>query len=193
MAYRTLGRIIKEVVGGTSQPNSYTNLDTAIKAVMKGPVKKIERHKDDQISAGTYLTKNFDASPEAQMYFTTVPKTVDANYIEKSAMFHDKLYSLLKKVRTTGTADEGDVRTAELYKKNIEDMKPHIPEAPDPVHLSKEVDEIRSMVGKEGSPFGVKPAAETGEIGKDLDIDNQKFPVSRKSKMDRKIKIFDDD
>ena len=193
MAYRTLGRIIKEVVGGTSQPNSYTNLDTAIKAVMKGPVKKIERHKDDQISAGTYLTKNFDASPEAQMYFTTVPKTVDANYIEKSAMFHDKLYSLLKKVRTTGTADEGDVRTAELYKKNIEDIKPHIPEAPDPVHLSKEVDEIRSMVGKEGSPFGVKPAAETGEVGNDLDIDNQKFPVSRKSKMDRKIKIFDDD
>ena len=193
MAYRTLGRIIKEVVGGTSQPNSYTNLDTAIKAVMKGPVKKIERHKDDQIAAGTYLTKNFDASPEAQMYFTTVPKSVDANYIEKSAMFHDKLYSLLKKVRTTGTADEGDVRTAELYKKNIEDMKPHIPEAPDPVHLGKEVDEIRSMVGKEGSPFGVKPAAETGEIGKDLDIDNQKFPVSRKSKMDRKIKIFDDD
>ena len=193
MAYRTLGRIIKEVVGGTSQPNSYTNLDTAIKAVMKGPVKKIERHKDDQIAAGTYLTKNFDASPEAQMYFTTVPKTVDANYIEKSAMFHDKLYSLLKKVRTTGTADEGDVRTAELYKKNIEDMKPHIPEAPDPVHLSKEVDEIRSMVGMEGSPFGVKPAAETGEVGNDLDIDNQKFPVSRKSKMDRKIKIFDDD
>ena len=193
MSYRTLGRIIKEVVGGTSQPNSYSNLDTAIKAVMKGPVKKIERHKDDQISAGTYLTKNFDASPEAQMYFTSVPKSVDANYIEKSAMFHDKLYSLLKKVRTTGTADEGDVRTAELYKKNIEDMKPHIPEAPDPVHLSKEVDEIRSMVGKEGSPFGVKPAAETGEVGNDLDIDNQKFPVSRKSKMDRKIKIFDDD
>jgi len=193
MAYRTLGRIIKEVVGGTSQPNSYTNLDTAIKAVMKGPVKKIERHKDDQIAAGTYLTKNFDASPEAQMYFTTIPRSVDANYIEKSAMFHDKLYSLLKKVRTTGTADEGDVLTAELYKKNIEDMKPHIPEAPDPVHLGKEVDEIRSMVGKEGSPFGVKPAAETGEIGNDLDIDNKKFPVSRKSKMDRKIKIFDDD
>lgn len=193
MSYRTLGRIIKEVVGGTSQPNTYTNLDTAIKAVMKGPEKKIERHKDDQISAGTYLTKNFDASPDAQMYFTSVPKSVDANYIEKSAMFHDKLYSLLKKVRTTGTADEGDVRTAELYKKNIEDMKPHMPEAPDPVHLGKEVDEIRSMVGKEGSPFGVKPAAETGEIGKDLDIDNKKFPVSRKSKMDRKIKIFDDD
>ena len=72
-------------------------------------------------------------------------------------------------------------------------MKVHMPEAPDPVHLGKEVDEIRSMVCKEGSPFGVKPAAETGEIGKDLDIDNQKFPVSRKSKMDRKLKIFDDD
>jgi hypothetical protein len=193
MSYKTLGRIIKEVVGGESQPNAYSNLDTAIKAVMKGPAKKIERDKSDQISAGTYLTKNFDASPEAQKYFTTVPKTVDANYIEKSAMFHDKLYSILKKVRTTGTADEGDVRTAELYKKNIEALKPHIPEAPEPVHLGKEVDEIRGKVGKEGSPMGVKPAAETGDIGKDLDIDNQKFPVSRKSKMDRKIKIFDDD
>lgn len=193
MTYRTLGRIIKEVVGGTSQPNTYKNLDTAIKAVMQGPAKKIEKDRNDQISAGTYLTKNFDASPDAQLYFTSVPKSVDANYIEKSAMFHDKLYSLLKKVRTTGTADDNDVRTAELYKKNIESMKPHIPEAPDPVHLEKEVDEIRSMVGKEGSPLGVKPAAETGEVGKDLDIDNQKFPVSRKSKMDRKIKIFDDD
>mgnify|MGYP007069507905 FL=1 len=122
MSYKTLGRIIKEVVGGTSQPNKYSNLDTAIKAMMMGPAEKIERHKDDQISAGTYLTKNFDASPEAQKYFTTVPKTVDANYIEKSAMFHDKLYSILKKVRSTGTADEGDVRTAELYKKNIENI-----------------------------------------------------------------------
>lgn len=193
MAYRTLGRIIKEVVGGTSQPNSYTNLDTAIKAVMKGPAKNIEHDRNDQISAGTYLTKNFDASPDAQKYFTTVPKTVDANYIEKSAMFHDKLYSILKKVRTTGTADEDDVRTAELYKKNIESMKPHIPDAPDPAHLEKEVDEIRNMVGKVGSPLGVNPAAETGEIGNDLDIDNSKFPVSRKSKMDRKLKIFDDD
>jgi hypothetical protein len=193
MSYRTLGRIIKEVVGGTSQPNNYSNLDTAIKAVMKGPAKEIEKHKDDQISAGTYLTKNFEASTEAQKYFTTVPKTVDANYIEKSAMFHDKLYSILKKVRTTGTADDGDVRTAELYKKNIEALKPHIPDAPEPVHLGKEVDEIRSMVGKEGSPLGTNPAAETGEIGNDLDIDNKKFPVSRKSKMDRKIKIFDDD
>jgi hypothetical protein len=193
MSYRTLGRIIKEVVGGTSQPNTYSNLDTAIKAVMKGPANKIEKHKDDQISAGTYLTKNFDASPEAQKYFTTVPKTVDANYIEKSAMFHDKLYSILKKVRSTGTSDDGDVRTAELYKKNIEALKPHIPDAPEPVHLGKEVDEIRSMVGKEGSPLGTNPAAETGEIGNDLDIDNKKFPVSRKSKMDRKIKIFDDD
>lgn len=193
MTYRTLGRIIKEVVGGQSQPNNYSNLDTAIKAIMKGPAEKIEKDKSDQISAGTYLTKNFDASPDAQMYFTNVPKTVDANYIEKSAIFHDKLYSILKKVRTTGTADEGDVRTAELYKKNIEALKPHIPEAPEPVHLGKEVDEIRGKVGKEGSPMGVIPAAETGDIGKDLDIDNQKFPVSRKSKMDRKIKIFDDD
>ena len=193
MTYRTLGRIIKEVVGGQSQPNNYSNLDTAIKAIMKGPAEKIEKDKSDQISAGTYLTKNFDASPDAQMYFTNVPKTVDANYIEKSAIFHDKLYSILKKVRTTGTADEGDVRTAELYKKNIEALKPHIPEAPEPVHLGKEVDEIRGKVGKEGSPMGMNPAAETGDIGNDLDIDNQKFPVSRKSKMDRKIKIFDDD
>ena len=43
MAYRTLGRIIKEVVGGTSQPKDYSNLDTSIKAVMKGFVKKIEK------------------------------------------------------------------------------------------------------------------------------------------------------
>ena len=43
MAYRTLGRIIKEVVGGTSQPKDYSNLDTSIKAVIKGSVKKIEK------------------------------------------------------------------------------------------------------------------------------------------------------
>ena len=43
MTYRTLGRIIKEVVGGTSQPKDYSNLDTSIKAVIKGSVKKIEK------------------------------------------------------------------------------------------------------------------------------------------------------
>lgn len=191
--YKTLGRVIKEVVNNTSQPKEYKSLSTAIKDIATGAAKKIERHKDDQIVAGTYRTKDFDASPEAQLYFTTIPKTVDANFVERSAQFHDKLYGLLKKVRVTGTADDNDVKTAEQYKTNIDLLKKRMPEAPDAKHLEKEVEEIKNYVGKEGSPLAVKPASETGEVGKDIDIDSSKFPVSRKSKMERKLKITDDD
>jgi hypothetical protein len=47
MTYRTLGRVIKEVVGGKSQPSGYTNLDTSVKDVMYGPKKKV---KDDNLN-----------------------------------------------------------------------------------------------------------------------------------------------
>ena len=46
MTYRTLGRIIKEVVAGTSQPNGYSSFSTSIKDVMYGPKKKV---KDDTL------------------------------------------------------------------------------------------------------------------------------------------------
>ena len=46
MTYRTLGRIIKEVVAGTSQPNGYSSFGTSVKDVMYGPKKKV---KDDTL------------------------------------------------------------------------------------------------------------------------------------------------
>jgi len=44
MSYKTLGRIVKEVVAGTSQPNGYSSFSTSVKDVMYGPKKKV---KDD--------------------------------------------------------------------------------------------------------------------------------------------------
>lgn len=52
MSYKTLGRIIKEVVTNQSQPTGYYNLDTSIKAVMKGSVKKIEKDNPNIEPAG---------------------------------------------------------------------------------------------------------------------------------------------
>ena len=40
MTYRTLGRIIKEVVAGTSQPNGYSSFSTSIKDVILFPTLK---------------------------------------------------------------------------------------------------------------------------------------------------------
>lgn len=64
MPYKTLGRIIKEVVGGQSQANTYSNLDTAIKTVMKGPDKN---NKDNPpvydfspVSDGREMRKDLD-------------------------------------------------------------------------------------------------------------------------------------
>lgn len=46
MTYKTLGRIIKEVVSGTSQPNGYSSFSTSVKDAMYGPKKKV---KDDAL------------------------------------------------------------------------------------------------------------------------------------------------
>ncbi|NBW14914.1 MAG: hypothetical protein EBR82_43625 [Caulobacteraceae bacterium] len=194
MKYKNLAHTIKEVAGSVGFTRTYKNLDSAIKDIMNPKTAEpIERHTKDQVSAGTYKTRNFEMSPEAQIYFSKIPKTVDANYIEKSAIFHDRLYGILRKVRTTGTADEDDVRDAEDNIEKIRQLKRFLPDVPDPEHLDKELDDIKSYVGKKGSPTAVPPAWETGEIAKDLDIDQKKFPYNRSKKMDRKIKISDDD
>lgn len=193
MKYRNLSSIIKEVVGGTSQPNVYYNLDTAIKAIMSGSPKELERHSEDQISVGTYRTKNFEMSPDAQIFFTSLPKDVDNDSLEKSAMAHDTLYTMLRKIRATGTANERDIAYAERLKNNIDLLHTNDSKIPPAKHLEKEVEEIRSYLGKQGYPFGISSSKETGELGKDLDIDMKNFPVSRANSMQRKIKIFDDD
>ena len=46
MSYKTLGRIVKEVVAGTSQPNGYSSFSNSVKDVMYGPKKKV---KDDTL------------------------------------------------------------------------------------------------------------------------------------------------
>jgi len=194
MKYKNLSHIIKEVAGSVSFIRTYKNLDSAIKDVMNPkPSVPIERHSKDQVSAGTFRTTNFEMSPDAQIYFSKIPKSVDANYIEKSAIFQDRFYGILKKVRTTGTADQGDLQDAENLVNNVKLLMKFLPGIPEPKYLDVELEELKGYVGKKGSPTAVPPAWETGEIAKDLDIDQKKFPYNRSKKMDRKIKISDDD
>lgn len=194
MKYRNLAHTIKEVAGSISFVRIYKNLDSAIKDVINPKTAvPIERHTKDQVSAGTYKTRNFEMSPDAQIYFSKIPKSADANYIEKSAMYHDRFYGLLRKVRTTGTADEDDVRDAEDNIEKVKSLQRFLPDVPEPKHLDKELEDLKSYVGKKGSPTAVPPAYETGEIAKDLDIDQKDFPYNRSKRMERKIKFTDDD
>lgn len=193
MTYKSLVSIIRDVRKGVQEQPEYKSVESAIRQLMSTKKKAdIENDHADQIVAGTYRTKNFEMCPKAQKYFVSLGKDVHAKYAEQSAIYHDQLFGLEKGVIAAGKADEGDVKSANdivaKIKKITEFYKEKVPS-----YLEDHVKKIESYLGKEGNPFRNPPSEATKGLDTDRDIDNAKFPISHRSKMERKLKIIDND
>jgi len=189
VTYRSVASIVRDVLQRKTEKGHYTALEHAIRRVITE--EKIESDPNDQISAGTYKTKNFDYSPEANKMFSNLPKNTDPNKLEQSAVMHDKLFGIMKLVKTQGGAsrEEHDeakrlVDRINLVGKSLRLKHPY---------LDKELKDISSLVGKEKDASKTLPKEPTGELTPDSDVDNKSFAISRQSKMQKKIKLIDDD
>ena len=167
----------------------------------------IEKDQSDQIVAGTYKTKNFEMSPDAQKLFIHLdknPMVTNPDKAEKMAILHDQLFALQKQAIAKEQSSKDDSKEAEDIVKKIgmlgDDMK-----IGDKLHyLKKVVDNIKSyekpdqMVFDNPSPDVIRkrltepPSSRTKEP-EDRDVDNTKFLISRNIKAQRKLKIIDAD
>jgi hypothetical protein len=171
-----------------------------------------ESDQNDQIAIGSYTTKMFDMSPDAQIIFADLPKDTDPESAEVAALNLDRLFGIHKHVVNTKMASQSDINTAEdcvekiknaaegmnqpkvadIADDHLNDIKtfakehPSVIEPDDYVHPA---DDPRFHSG----PKGNKPDPIAGPQG-DRDIDNVKNYLIRRSKAaQRKIKIIDVD
>jgi hypothetical protein len=194
----------------------YRSVESKIRDVLEGlqPKSQLGKESDqnDQIAVGSYTTKMFDMSPDAQIIFADLPKDTDATSAEVAALNLDRLFGIHKHVVNTKMASESDIDSAEEFVEKIKaaaegmkqpkvadiaddhlnDIKKFAKEHPniiDPEDYIHPADDPRFHSG----PKGNKPDPVAGPQG-DRDIDNVKNYLIRRSKAaQRKIKIIDVD
>ena len=166
---------------------------------------KIETHYKDQIVVGGYKTTHFEMCPKAQILYSSLPADVDRNKAEKAAMFLDQLFAMEKSVVASEKATGEDIQQAEKIAEKAMKMAKEANLEKEHAFVQDHIDTIKSYHKVEDlnpktevSPeeitkkFSRPSLAQTPEP-KDMDIDNTKFRISRNLKMQRKLKIIDND
>lgn len=199
MSYKSLESVIRS---GVKSESNYKSFRSALMSIFE---KKVETHYRDQIVVGAYKTSHFEMCPKAQKLYSNLPEDVNRAAAEKAAMFLDQLFAMEKSVIATEKATGEDIKQAKEYADKAMKMAKE-------ANLEKEhsfvKDHIKTIEGyhkvvdlnpkTEVTPEDIKKVftrpslAQTPEP-KDMDIDNQKFRISRNLKMQRKLKITDND
>lgn len=192
--------------------SKYRSLEHSIMDIMLRE-RALESDQNDQIAAGTYTTKAFDMSPNAQKLYTTLPKDLSADDVEQAAIHIDKLFALEKESQATGTATQNDIDNAEDLANKVKDLgkkmnleKEHNAIADSSLNKIKGRLTGDSNVIKPGQekhpaddprfrspPSTQMPDPKGGPQG-DRDIDNvKKYLINRSKAAQRKLKITDGD
>lgn len=206
--YKTLENIIRQVGQGkiVSEKDNRT-LESKIRAMSEQRA-ALEKDQGDQIPAGSYTTREFEVSPDAQKLFLQhIPKTADPNAVEQMAIYHDKLFAVVKHAVAKESSNKKDIETANDHIRKIYDLADKIgiaqkvnyfgdmmkvlkdlekPDHPNNEVNPEDVDSEREKV------FASKPATATPEI-RDFDVDNTRLFINRTTKAERKLKIIDDE
>jgi hypothetical protein len=168
----------------------------------------LEKDQGDQIPAGSYITREFEVSPDAQKLFLKhIPKTADPNAVEQMAIYHDKLFAVVKHAVAKESSNKKDIETANDHIRKIYDLADKIgiaqkvnyfgdmmkvlkdlekPEQPNNEVNPEDVDSEREKA------FASKPATASPEM-RDFDVDNAQRFINRTTKAERKLKIIDDE
>lgn len=197
--YKSLESIIR---GRTQSESTYKSFRSALKSIYE---KKLETHYRDQIVVGAYKTSNFEMCPKAQLLFSKLPEDIDRDAAEKTAVFLDQLFALEKSVIASDKATGEDIKQAEKYAekamlmgadadltKELGFVKDHIATIKK-LHKVEDLNPKTSVSDEEIKKKFTRPSLAQTPEPKDMDIDNQKFRISRNLKMQRKLKIIDND
>ena len=201
MSYRSLESIIR--VRPVAESN-YKSFRSALGMIFEKK-KPLETHFKDQIVVGQYRTFHFEMCPKAQKLFASLPDDVDVNKAEKTAQFLDQLFAMEKSVVASKKATGEDIAQAEKDAEKALKMGKEAGIGDKLAFVQDHIDTIKSYHKVEDrnpktdvSPEDIKtkftrPSLAQTPEPKDMDIDNTKFRISRNLKMQRKLKIIDND
>lgn len=198
MTYKSLATIIRERARGGSTYKSLTNTYRSIYE------KYVETHSSDQIVVGGYRTKHFEQCPRAQKLYSNLPEDIDRNRAEIAAKFLDQLFALEKGIVATEKATSEDIEQAERYAERAKDQARMLNMEQEHSFIDDHIKVIKSFHKVPGGPKEVvtdddikkvftRPPVDDTPERRDVDIDNQKFRISRSIKAQRKLKIIDND
>jgi hypothetical protein len=206
MKFKTLERVIRDVACGLRGSSKYITMEHAIRNVMEKKSNYVETDPNDQIVAGTYKTKSFEQSPEAQKLYSSLPKNIDPEAIEQSAILHDKLFDLHKNAVSSGRSTDENMKTANELSNKIKSIAKSLNLEKEHGYIDRIVSDINTHLDTSGNIMDAdkldvekiagrfaSPAKEQTKEKKDNDIDNSRFAISRSIKGQRKIKIIDAD
>lgn len=193
---------------------SYRSLESKIRDIFEGvSMHAGESDQNDQIAVGSYLSKAFEVSPEAQKLYADLPKETNASDAQTAAENLDKLFDIVKDVQHTGKATAAHIARAtmhgEIVMRHAVGMK--LEKEHDAI-VKAAMDSIRKHSGEHDKeldpnaeyhpsddkrfhspPKGNFPDPIAGPQG-DKDIDNLKrYLIKRSRAAERKIKIIDAD
>lgn len=207
MKYRSVERVIKEVAGGVGKPGTRLSLEHSIRNIMEARgYHDVETDPNDQIIAGTYRTKNFEQSSEAQKLYSSLPRNTDPDAVEQSAILHDKLFGIHKKAAATKRSTDTDVKTSTELVDKIMAIAKDLKLEKEHAYLGRVLKDINTHFDDTGNVVDAKdldvekitnrfrsPSKDITKEKQDNDIDNSKFVISRNMKAQRKIKLIDTD
>lgn len=200
MGYQSLESVIRNKQKSES---NYVSFRSALRSIFEQKA-KVETHEKDQIVVGSYRTSHFEMCPKAQLLYADLPDKTVLPAAERTAQILDQLFALEKSVMATEKATGEDIKQAKLYADNAMEMARRADLTDEHSFVKDHVKKIESYHKVDGTPketvspdeikkkFSRPSLAQTPEP-KDMDIDNQKFKVSRNLKAQRKLKIIDND
>lgn len=168
----------------------------------------MEHDPNDQIQVGTYKTKHFEISKDAQKLLSMgIPKEADEVAAEHMAIHHDKLFDLVKQAMVKKRTTPEDVEAAENHVERIKSLAKDVGIEDNKVdYLKTHLDKIKQHVDTDTSNhidpeelekemekrYTSKPT-EYSQEPRDFDIDNTKNFVKRSIAAQRKLKVIDDE
>lgn len=199
MSYKSLMGTIRSRVAAESK---YKSFGSAVRAIYE---RKLETDINDQIVVGQYRTSNFEMCPSAQKLYGDLPIDVDRGAAEKAAILLDQLFALEKSVVATKKATGEDIEQAQVYadkamsmakkmklEKEHDFVQSHVT-AIEKFHKVEDINPKTDITPEDLKNRFTRPSLAQTPEPKDVDIDNQKFRISRNLKMQRKLKIIDND
>ncbi len=152
----------------------------------------MEHDPNDQVTVGTYKTKHFEISPEAQKLFLQgIPPNTNAIDAEHLAIHHDKLFSLVKGAMVKKQVSDVDMQNAKDHLSKIQYLSNKLGLAGKVNYLDPHLEKLAKHSGAEGNPFTSKPT-DLSQEPRDFDVDNTKQFITRAAKAERKVKVIDD-